>query len=112
MVSWKLAAEIKLELCTLALVMPSSWVLAVAGFGWMNELRRRTGTGERRRNFIADMPTLSHSADNNSTPYGREKVHSVSKTLVDSLRKLLNGLSLNGDGSLGRLYSGSWRITV
>ena len=32
-VSWKLAAEMKLELCTAALVMPSSWVLAVAGLG-------------------------------------------------------------------------------
>ena len=32
-VSWKLAAEMKLELCTAALVMPSNWVLAVAGFG-------------------------------------------------------------------------------
>jgi hypothetical protein len=32
-VSWKLAAEMKLELCTDALVMPSSCVLAVAGLG-------------------------------------------------------------------------------
>ena len=29
-VSWKLAAEIKLELCTAAFVIPSNWVLAVA----------------------------------------------------------------------------------
>ena len=33
-VSWKLAAEMKLELCTLALVMPSNCVLAVAGLGF------------------------------------------------------------------------------
>ena len=32
-VSWKLAAEMKLELCTAALVMPSNCVLAVAGLG-------------------------------------------------------------------------------
>ena len=32
-VSWKLAAEMKLELCTAALVMPRSWVLAVADLG-------------------------------------------------------------------------------
>ena len=32
-VSWKLAAEMKLELWTLAFVIPSNWVLAVAGFG-------------------------------------------------------------------------------
>ena len=32
-VSWKLAAEMKLELCTAALVIPSNWVLAVAGSG-------------------------------------------------------------------------------
>jgi hypothetical protein len=32
-VSWKLAAEMKLELCTAALVMPKSCVLAVADFG-------------------------------------------------------------------------------
>ena len=33
MVSWKLAAEMKLELCTAALVMPKSCVLAVAILG-------------------------------------------------------------------------------
>ena len=33
-VSWKLAAEMKLALCTEALVMPSNCVLAVAGFGF------------------------------------------------------------------------------
>ena len=32
-VSWKLAAEMKLELCTEALVIPSNWVLAEEGFG-------------------------------------------------------------------------------
>ena len=33
-VSWKLAAEIKLLLCTDAFVIPNNWVLAVAGLGF------------------------------------------------------------------------------
>jgi hypothetical protein len=57
----------------------------VAGFGWMHELRRRTGTGERRSNFIADMPTLSHSADNNSSLDRCEEIHRAAKAVVDSL---------------------------
>ena len=32
-VSWKLAAEMKLSDCTAALVIPRSWVLAAAGLG-------------------------------------------------------------------------------
>ena len=34
-VSWKLAAEMKLELCTAALVIPNSWVEAVAKLGFL-----------------------------------------------------------------------------
>jgi hypothetical protein len=84
----------------------------MACFGWVDELRRCACAGKCGCDLATNVTALPHSADNNSTLYGREKVYSVSKTFVDSLRKLLNGLSLNGDGSLGRLYSRSWRITV
>jgi hypothetical protein len=51
----------------------------------MHELRRRTGTRERRSNFIADMPTFSHSADNNSSLDRCQEIHSAAKAVVDSL---------------------------
>jgi hypothetical protein len=57
----------------------------MARFGWMHELRWRTGTGERRSNFIADMPTFSHSADNNSSLDRCQEIHSAAKAVVDSL---------------------------
>jgi hypothetical protein len=47
-VSWKLAAEMKLSDCTAALVMPRSWVLAAAGLGRIHSALRPPDDSTRR----------------------------------------------------------------
>jgi hypothetical protein len=57
----------------------------MTSFGWVHELRGRTGTGERGGNFIADMPAFSHPADNHSSIDRGEEIYRFAKAVVDSL---------------------------
>jgi hypothetical protein len=84
----------------------------MACFSWVDELRRSACTGECGRNFVADVATLTHAANNDSALDGREKIDCFGKAVVNAVLQLLNGLSLNSDGASGRLYGRSWWMMV
>jgi hypothetical protein len=57
--------------------------IAVAGFARMNEQRRRSGRGERRRHLAADVARLTHAADDDAAAHRVEEIDGGDESLAE-----------------------------